>query len=730
MAEGADPRPRTIGDGGGPVRPRRKGLVRSARRLGPLFLGLLAAEALLHGPSLAGQRILLPTDCLADLDLPVPGDGRPPRAALLTDLVTQLEPFRAFAASEVRAGRFPLWNPFTYCGSPLLATGQAGVLSPFMAIRYLFPSPFAIAWIGLALTLFAGTGAFLFFRYGLRARLWPARFGGMVFPFAGFMLYWHGFPHAETVAWLPWLLLAADRSARRPGGGGPFGLSLGVSGTLLAGHPGTAAPVFLIVAGYGLFRAAAVHGKRLLRPLAGIAGGAVLGLALSLPMTLPVLEYLAGHADRPRTRAAGGPENPPAGLVALPLVVAPDFHGTLAPEAPWTLETVNKLESPAGGYAGLLTALAFAPLAFLVRRRRRTAAFFAAVALLGLVEPLDLPALREVFRLPPFPWLMNNRLVFGTSFGLLSLGVLGLSTLRRGGPGRFRRSGFILPVSVLAGLVAWSAAMARETPEGPRAAAERLERDRDAGRPVDPVAAGVVSGYARRYATIRLTAAGLGLLGLAWWALLALKPTAAGRAGAVLSAIALAEVLHTAFGVTPQSPAGTFYPPVPLFDRLRAEGPGRVLPVRTLLPNLPMVYGLRDVRGYDALDPAKYVELLDLVRHPGSGRERCTALFDYFPEHVTDPARMSSVLHMLDVRWIVLSGAPPTGVRPHLRGDGFFVLENPGALGRVFVPRRAEAVPDRARRLMNLKAPSFDARELALLESAVPPEIAGADARG
>lgn len=138
--------------------------------------GILFTQAILYWPSLTGQRILLPTEVLSvrgiyapEFQAPPPG----PRGTLLSDLVVQLEPLRVFAAAEVRAGRMPLWNPYLYCGSPLLAAGQAGALSPFQSIRCLFPSPRAIVFIHLALALFAGFGAYAFFRQGCASRSGP-----------------------------------------------------------------------------------------------------------------------------------------------------------------------------------------------------------------------------------------------------------------------------------------------------------------------------------------------------------------------------------------------------------------------------------------------------------------------------------------------------------------------------------------------------------------------------
>jgi hypothetical protein len=59
-------------------------------------------------------------------------------------------------------------------------------------------------------------------------------------------------------------------------------------------------------------------------------------------------------------------------------------------------------------------------------------------------------------------------------------------------------------------------------------------------------------------------------------------------------------------------------------------------------------------------------------------------------------------------------------VRPFLAGDDYFVLENPTALPRAWVPRRVEVVRDSAERLHRLADPRFDPREVAFAEAPVP----------
>src|SRR4051794_2526112 len=80
---------------------------------GLLLAGLLGGRAWLYGPSLAGRRLLAPTDLLvAPGPLDVVGTPRVSRPQhVMMDPVQVFLPWLDFAAREVRAGRLPTWNP-------------------------------------------------------------------------------------------------------------------------------------------------------------------------------------------------------------------------------------------------------------------------------------------------------------------------------------------------------------------------------------------------------------------------------------------------------------------------------------------------------------------------------------------------------------------------------------------------------------------------------------------
>ena len=116
-------------------------------RAGILIAGLVLCQAVLYGESLLGQKILLPLDLLAQSNyyLPAGSDlaGTPIHNPMLSDRLLQYEAERKFAASELRAGRAPRWNPYHFAGAPL---GSLTTYSPFNFIYYLFPHPVALAY--------------------------------------------------------------------------------------------------------------------------------------------------------------------------------------------------------------------------------------------------------------------------------------------------------------------------------------------------------------------------------------------------------------------------------------------------------------------------------------------------------------------------------------------------------------------------------------------------------
>ncbi len=697
------------------------------QRLLVLTAGVLATHLILFAPSLLGQKILLPLDILGYMP-PVPGKAKVPvHNPAQSDEVLQFEFQRRFAAAEFRAGRAPLWTPYSYCGAPFFFSS----FSPFHVPYYLFPHPLTLAWTHVLVALVAAGGAYVFLREVLGAGYWPAVVGAWCLPFTGFFQLWFGFFLSFTAAVFPWVLVAVDRVVRRPGGWGGLLLAL-VTGVLLVSGAFDIAGQSLLAAGlFGLWRLGERYvrerdARTVLAGAAALAGGWVLGFLLAAPSLLPIAEYLPTGL-RMQSRARSKSERPPLGLPALVQMVLPMFYGSLEHGWSWQLPAVvsnpagaNCLEeSGAQAYAGLFAALAVAPLGLAVRRLRSLNLFWVLLAGFTAGWTLNVPGLTALLQLPGLNMMSHNRFLFVTGFAVLAVAVTGLDALARGEV-TWRRW-FLVPVLLLTGLGVWCAVDVTGTPAG--------ARTRSAGpgipRATPALPAPPPPGEKLRRYWAESAAACLG--GVLLWLLVFRAPRGAGVA--VLSAVLVADLLWFARGKNPQSDPDLYYPTLPPLAELakRTEtAPGRILGLGCLVPLLPQGYGLRDVRGYDAVDPARVVSLLMAVRDPSVPVIPYALTETFWPRFLRGAdgkVRCVPLLNMLNLRYLIGQGEPPAEIgKPLLRGYGYWVYENPDVLPRAYVPARVEVRPEERIPAL-VTADDFDPRAVAYV--ATGPATAG-----
>jgi hypothetical protein len=173
----------------------------------------------------------------------------------------------------------------------------------------------------------------------------------------------------------------------------------------------------------------------------------------------------------------------------------------------------------------------------------------------------------------------------------------------------------------------------------------------------------------------------------------------------------------------PQSDPALYYPRIPALEQTARAKPGRVIGYGCLPPNLASVAGLRDIRGYDAIDPANFVELLTRAPQAGTNKSPSYAITQNFLPKITffvsGDIRLPAVLDMLGVRYVIFRGQPYTNARPLFTSFDYYVVENANALSRVFIPRRVKVVPDHDERLRELESPNFNPRETAFVETPV-----------
>jgi hypothetical protein len=208
------------------------------------------------------------------------------------DGIIQNVPLRVLVAELIRAGHAPLWNPYIFCGMPLLGAAQAGVLFPLNWFYLLFSAPVATNLMMLFAYVLAALGAYLYARRS-GSSISGAVATSLVWQGSAFLVGHVGHTNiVHTAALLPWLLWAidgyADKGDRRRG----VVVAVLVAFQCFAGHQQTFVYTLFVAGAYAvvMWRSASAAERRpaYLWSLAMIAAG----LALAAVQILPTLELL------------------------------------------------------------------------------------------------------------------------------------------------------------------------------------------------------------------------------------------------------------------------------------------------------------------------------------------------------------------------------------------------------------------------------------------------------
>src|SRR5258708_1554290 len=119
-----------------------------------------------------------------DLYVATNPNGLPFKNFLITDPVRQQYPWRNLAIDGEKKLQLPLWNPYSFAGTPLLANFQSAPLYPLNFLFFIFP--FSIAWSFLIIfeMLFGGIFLYLYLK-NLKLHFIACLLGAIAFVFSG-----------------------------------------------------------------------------------------------------------------------------------------------------------------------------------------------------------------------------------------------------------------------------------------------------------------------------------------------------------------------------------------------------------------------------------------------------------------------------------------------------------------------------------------------------------------
>jgi hypothetical protein len=171
------------------------------------------------------------------------------------DALTYFTPYWAYRMAELRAGQMPLWNPYLFLGVPFLANPQAAVLYPLhWPLSWLRPEQ-ALIWSALLHAWLAAGFTYTFARRSLCLSRLAAWLAGLIFGLGGFTLARvENINQLNALAWLPALLWLYDETARAANSRSRIrwgaALAAAIALQLLAGHTQT---TFVNMVGLGLW---------------------------------------------------------------------------------------------------------------------------------------------------------------------------------------------------------------------------------------------------------------------------------------------------------------------------------------------------------------------------------------------------------------------------------------------------------------------------------------------
>src|SRR5262249_1942651 len=201
---------------------------------------------------------------------------------------SQILGIRILIGEVIKNGQLPLWNPYIFCGMPLMAALQPGALYPPTWSFAVFSPQMSMNW--MVITTYHGSqlGPDLSAR-----RMGCTRAGsliaGVAFAFGGYMTAHLGHTNrVAAAAWLPWVVLAVEElylNARwRWVALGAMFIAL----QFLAGEPQMSCYTAMVAGSYGLFslklrEEREGRGRFLLSSVAMSVCGVLLSAILLLP---------------------------------------------------------------------------------------------------------------------------------------------------------------------------------------------------------------------------------------------------------------------------------------------------------------------------------------------------------------------------------------------------------------------------------------------------------------
>ncbi len=342
--------------------------------------------------------------------------GMPVKNNAMPDVITQIYPWKKLTIDTWRSGQIPIWNPFSFSGTPHAANYQSAIFSPLNLLFFILP--FTDAWSIMVLLqpLLAGLFMYIFLRSLERSRH-ASLLGSIAFMFCGFMTVWMAYATlGYAVLWLPLILFAIHREMKKHSWWNLVLFTVGVGLSFFSGHFQISIYVLSVVIAAILFESwAKKYWKKGIILLLFFG----FGILLSMPQLLPtMIAYLSSV----RSNIFAANAIPWQYIVTL---LVPDFYGNPVTRNDWFGQYAEW-----AGYIGIVPFILSLYIVF--HKKSKTEWFFLIIAVLAFLFAFPTPLNDFLFRskIPVLSTSAASRIIVMVSFSLSVLSSFGLDRLQ------------------------------------------------------------------------------------------------------------------------------------------------------------------------------------------------------------------------------------------------------------------------------------------------------------
>jgi hypothetical protein len=599
----------------------------------------------------------------------------------------------------IKNGQFPLWNPYSFSGTPLFANVQTAAFYPLNILFLFFKSQ--TAWVVYILfqPILASLFMYLYLR-GVGLSKYASVFSGLAFACIGYTTVWFELGVVgHSALWVPLGLLGIHRYSKTLNSRNLVLPTISIASSVLAGHAQTAVYVVMILSAYYfvlLFRSISII------RLIGNFWFVVLGFGIAALQIVPSLELMSLSARDVST------SNTVFHYFQFPIqhmltLFAPDFFGNPAVGNFWGKDYGEFMI-----FVGMLSSF-FAIQGIFSKKYRFISRFFVIVAVLSLIFALPSPFsdLLEILRVPVLGTGIPSRVMFLFQLSVVVLAALGIEEVIVHKKVSWRITSFWIVLITLIWVLLFL-----------------LQYIFTNSIPPEYIKVAI------RNMIIPTGAMGIGLLSIV---LIRFRPKYAYLLFFVLFFVSVGEYTYFINKYLPFAQSKYIFPSHPLVEKLQhTTVPNRIYGYETarVEMNLPVAWKVLSPEGYDPLYIRRYGELMHAATtgHYSNVIPRSDALLES-SSALQDSQEKQKLLNLLGVKYVLdkddlapkewreeASRYDPSRFRLRWQEYKWKIYENIQSLSRATVYFNTEIKNTNEEIISTLYSPNFDIKKTVLLE--------------